>query len=170
MKNSIFHPIFLSLFFILSVFTPTKHTLIENCVKNLGSIWYTYSNTCFQFLNNITHFFTLFHPHVFLLIFSNTCFQFLSAYTKHPLDHGFQNWTRPGGQTVKIGNRDENRFFKPKEPDFLLILWIVKSGVGPQEPVRTVRSNPLANLKKKKKKKLNTILFYLIKLSIPYKE
>ena len=73
---------------------------------------------------------------------------------------------------MKTGNRDENRFFKPKEPAFLLISWTVKTGVGPQEPVRTVRSNPLANLKKKKKKKkkLNTILFYLIKLSIPYKE
>ena len=35
--------------------------------------------------------------------------------------HCFQNWTGPGGRTVKTGNRDENRFFKPKEPDFLLI-------------------------------------------------
>ena len=60
---------------------------------------------------------------------------------------------------------------KIKEPDFLLIPWTVKTGVGPQEPVRTVRSNPLANFfKKKKKKQLNTILFYLIKLSISYKE
>ena len=87
----------------------------------------------------------------------------------------FTNWnslfsepdrTGPGGRTVKTGNRDENRFVKPKEPDFLLIPWTVKTGVGPLEPVRTVRSNPLANLKKK----LNTILFYLIKLSISYKE
>ena len=36
-------------------------------------------------------------------------------------DHCFQNRTGPGGRTVKTGNRDENRFFKPKEPDFLLI-------------------------------------------------
>ena len=35
--------------------------------------------------------------------------------------HGFQNRTGPGGRTVKTGNRDENRVFKPKEPDFLLI-------------------------------------------------
>ena len=38
------------------------------------------------------------------------------------VNHGFQNRTGPGGWTVKTGNRDENRFFKPKEPDFLLIL------------------------------------------------
>ena len=36
-------------------------------------------------------------------------------------DHCFQNRTGPGGRTVKTGNRDENQFFKPKEPDFLLI-------------------------------------------------
>ena len=35
--------------------------------------------------------------------------------------HGFQNVTGPGGRTVKTGNRDENRFFKPREPDFLFI-------------------------------------------------
>ena len=52
---------------------------------------------------------------------------------------------------MKTGNRDENRFFKPKEPDFLLIPWTAKTGVGPHEPVRTVRSNPLAIKKKKKK-------------------
>ena len=34
--------------------------------------------------------------------------------------HGFQNQTISGGRTVKTGNQDENRFFKPKEPDFLL--------------------------------------------------
>ena len=84
--------------------------------------------------------------------------------------HGFQNWTEPGGWTMKTGNRDENRFFKPKEPAFLLISWTVKTGVGPQEPVRTVRSNPLANFFFLIKKQLNTILFYLIKLSISYKE
>ena len=55
---------------------------------------------------------------------------------------------------MKTGNRDENRFFKPKEPDFLLIPWTAKIGVGPHEPVRTVRSNPLAILKKKKKNNL----------------
>ena len=70
---------------------------------------------------------------------------------------------------MKTRNQDENRFFKPKEPDFLLIPWTAKTGVGPHEPVRTVQSNPLA-IKKKKKKKLNIILFYLIKLSISYKE
>ena len=73
----------------------------------------------------------------------------------------------------RTGRSDrENRFFKPKEPDFLVIPWTVKTGVGPQELVRTVRSNPLANffLKTKKKKQLNTILFYLSKLSISYKK
>ena len=33
----------------------------------------------------------------------------------------WQNRTEPGGRTVKTGNRDENRFFKHKELDFLLI-------------------------------------------------
>ena len=33
----------------------------------------------------------------------------------------FQNRTGPGGRTVKTRNRDENWFFKHKEPDFLLI-------------------------------------------------
>ena len=82
-------------------------------------------------------------------------------------DHDFQNRTGLGGWTVKTGNQDENRFFKPKESDFLLIPWTAKTGVGPHKPVRTVRSNPLAL---KKKKQLNTILFYLIKLSISYNE
>ena len=36
-------------------------------------------------------------------------------------NHGFQNRTELGGWTVKTKNRDENRFFKPKEPNFLLI-------------------------------------------------
>ena len=99
-----------------------------------------------------------------------------------PPNHSFQNRTRPGGWTVKTENRDENRFFKPKEPDFLLILWTPKTEVGLHEPVaRTMRSNPLAIKKKKNKqtnktkkqnktKQLNSILFYLIKLSISYKE
>ena len=56
--------------------------------------------------------------------------------------HGFQNWTGLGSWTVKIGNQDENRFFKPKEPNFLLIPLTAKTGVGPHKPVRTVRSNP----------------------------
>ena len=71
---------------------------------------------------------------------------------------------------MKTGNRDENRFFKPKEPDFLLIPWTVKTEVGPLEPVRTMRSNPLSIFFIYLKKQLNTILFYLIKLSISYKE
>ena len=80
---------------------------------------------------------------------------------------------------MKTGNCDENRFFKHKEPDFLLIPWTVKTGVGLHEPMTTVRSNPLAiyklkkKIKKKKKKQqqqLYTILFYLIKLSISYQE
>ena len=50
-----------------------------------------------------------------------------------------------GGWTVKIENWDENWFFKSKEPDFLLISWTAKIGVGLHKPVRTVRSNPLAN-------------------------
>ena len=58
--------------------------------------------------------------------------------------HGFHNRTGPGGRTVKTGNWDENWFFKPKEPDFLLIPWTAKTRVRPHEPVRTVRSNPLA--------------------------
>ena len=36
-------------------------------------------------------------------------------------EHSSQNRTGPGGRTVKTGNRDENRFFKHKEPNFLLI-------------------------------------------------
>jgi len=35
--------------------------------------------------------------------------------------HSFQNRTGPGGRTMKTVNRDENRFFKHKKPDFLLI-------------------------------------------------
>ena len=84
--------------------------------------------------------------------------------------HGFQNRTGPRGRIVKTENWDENWFFKPKELDFLLILWTVKTGVGPQLPMRTMRSNPLANFFFLIKKQLNTILFYLIKLSISYKE
>ena len=71
---------------------------------------------------------------------------------------------------MKTENWDENRFFKFKELDFLLIAWTVKTGVGPHEPVRTVWSNPLAIFFFFLKKQLNIILFYLIKLSIYYKE
>ena len=35
--------------------------------------------------------------------------------------HGFQNRIGPKDRTMKTGNRDENQFFKPKKPDFLLI-------------------------------------------------
>ena len=38
----------------------------------------------------------------------------------------------------------ENRFFKTKELDFLLIPWTPKTVVGLHEPVRTVRPKPLA--------------------------
>ena len=47
--------------------------------------------------------------------------------------HGFHNRTGPGGRIMKTRNRDENQFFKPKEPDFLLILWTPKTGVGLHE-------------------------------------
>ena len=57
---------------------------------------------------------------------------------------------------MKIGNRDENRFFKHKEPDFLLIPRTPKTGIGLHELVRTVQSNPLA-IKKKKKNNLTQI-------------
>ena len=80
------------------------------------------------------------------ILFRHNFFMLLSAtyYDLHYFCHCFQNRTGPGGRTVKTGNRDENRFFKPKEPDFLLIPWTVKTGVGLLEPVRTVQSNPLA--------------------------
>ena len=58
---------------------------------------------------------------------------------------------------MKTGNWDENWFFKPKEPDFLLIPRTPKTRVGSHEPVRTMQSNPLAILKKKKK---NLTQFY----------
>ena len=63
------------------------------------------------------------------------------------------------GGIVKTGNRDENWFLKHKEPDFL------SARIGGKN--RAVQ--PLNNLKKKQQQ-LNTILFYLIKLSISYKE
>ena len=55
-----------------------------------------------------------------------------------------ENRIGSGGRTMKTENRDENQLFKPKEPDFLLIPRTVKTGVGPHEPLKTVRSNPLA--------------------------
>ena len=76
-----------------------------------------------------------------LLIWSHDFSLFFSHVYKC---HSFQNRIGPGGRTVKTENRDENRFFKPKEPDFLLIPWTAKTEIGPHEPVRTVRSNPLA--------------------------
>ena len=39
-------------------------------------------------------------------------------YQFYILEQGFQTWIGPEGQTVKIENRDENRLFKHKEPDF----------------------------------------------------
>ena len=48
--------------------------------------------------------------------------QFHQAHTLYIYIHCFQNWIGSGGWTVKTGNRNENRFFKPKESDFLLIL------------------------------------------------
>ena len=41
--------------------------------------------------------------------------------TQYGGDHSFQNRTEPRGRTMKTGKRDENRFFKHKESDFLLI-------------------------------------------------
>ena len=84
---------------------------------------------------------------------------FCSSHTRTQR-HSFQNRTGPRGRTVKTGNRDENRFFKPKEPDFLLIPWTPKTGVRPHEPVRTMRSNPLA---------IFYILFFYILYFIFYK-
>ena len=42
-------------------------------------------------------------------------FHSLSVYFSYH-DHSFQNWTGPGGRTVKTENQDKNRFFKHKEP------------------------------------------------------
>ena len=55
------------------------------------------------------------------LLICQTIFNFQLNPKVTPFYHCFQNRTGPGGRTVKTGNRDENRFFKPKEPDFLLI-------------------------------------------------
>ena len=53
--------------------------------EKVGPVWYGNSNTCFQFLNNITRIFTYFFTHTYF----HTCFQitkhmFLSACIKHP--------------------------------------------------------------------------------------
>ena len=54
--------------------------------KYLGPAWYTHSNTCFQFLNNITcistHFFTYTY---FYTCFQTTKHMFLNTCTKYPL-------------------------------------------------------------------------------------
>ena len=97
-------------------------------------------------------------PYTFGTGFHCSNFKFLTQNEKNDylqfkrvwwLGHGFQNRTGSRGRTMKIGNQDEIRFFKPNEPDFLLIPWTVKTGVGPHKPVRTMRSNPLAIKKKK---------------------
>ena len=75
----------------------------------------------------------------------------LQTLWERDVTQGFQTRTGPRRRTVKTGNRNENRFFKNKESDFLLIPWTPKTGIGPHESVRTVQSNPLANLKIKKK-------------------
>ena len=59
---------------------------------------------------------------------------FWEAVRKEPVSYWLMLWSSSGiwevrkeigsaqpRWTVKIGNWDENRFFKPKEPDFLLI-------------------------------------------------
>ena len=38
--------------------------------------------------------------------------------TNASFKHGFQNWTGPGGRTVKTKNRDENRFLSLKNQIF----------------------------------------------------
>ena len=58
---------------------------VDLSLRKLGAVWYTYSNTCFQFLNNITCIST----HFFIHTYFHTCFQFLSACTKYPLDIWF---------------------------------------------------------------------------------
>ena len=64
----------------------------------------------------------MFREHFSLLGIVIDFFSFFSYAQMGHWKQGFQNRTEPGGRTVKIGNRDENRFFKPKESDFLLIL------------------------------------------------
>ena len=103
---------------------------------------------------------------IFIINFSKLSLPFTSSFPHQ----GFQTRTEPGDWIMKTGNRDENRFFKHKKYEFLLILWTPKTEVGPHELMaRTVRSNPLA-IFFFFFKQLNTILFYLIKLSISYKE
>ena len=58
---------------------------VDLSLRKLGAVWYTYSNTCFQFLNNITCIST----HFFIHMYFHTCFQFLSACTKYLLDIWF---------------------------------------------------------------------------------
>ena len=47
------------------------HNHWANQGDNYGLIWYTHSNTCFQFLNNITHIST----HIFIHTYFYTYFQ-----------------------------------------------------------------------------------------------
>ena len=54
---------------------------MQSLTRCSSLVWYTHSNTCFQFLNNITRIST----HFFTYTYFHTCFQFLSACTKHPL-------------------------------------------------------------------------------------
>ena len=61
------------------------------------------------------------------LLFTNKNFKVTEMKTtlqklwKRDVTQGFQTRTGPGRRTMKIENRDENRFFKHKESDFLLI-------------------------------------------------
>ena len=75
----------------------------------------------------------------------------------------FNAWFSKPDQTERSDreNREPgwNQFFEPKEPDFLLIPWTFKTGVGPHKLVRTVQSNPLA-IKKKKNNNNNLTQFY----------
>ena len=63
-----------------------SHHLKKKKSKDSGGIWYTNSNTHFQFLNNFTRISTNFFTHIYFHIsFQTTKHMFLSAYTKYPL-------------------------------------------------------------------------------------
>ena len=47
--------------------------------------------------------------------------EFFSMLDATTCNQGFQTRTGSGDRTLKTGNRDENRFFKNKESNFLLI-------------------------------------------------
>ena len=61
------------------------------------------------------------------LLFTNKNFKVTEMKTtlqtlwERDVTQGFQTRTGPRRRTVKTGNRNENRFFKNKESDFLLI-------------------------------------------------